>query len=450
MTKEEFIKKVRDAIITGETEQALDLLVSQREGFAKDSFTDIAMLSGRFKEARIALGNGTINFNDFSGISALVRQSVIDIIVRIENPGKGYLSKKKGQLLYKIPSTMQVAKKHNCIVRVAYDRDLLTKKLTVDENTIIEDITLTKVMSAELIDNNPEKAFDVKTAYDNRQYLIKDGYTEWLFGVTPLKTGKHTLTLKVSAIEKIDGESQKRNIVFEKGISIESEIEESKDEGFVVVARPKEIYSIDDFNPDSVIIAHQKDVSYADEIDQDEDGSAEPGIGDLDWPVPVPEKMRDYISSDGEDEGIDQEEDFFDDSLDLDLDFDFTDLETATKEFKFSVLLEKGNDYEDYKKIQGRKPVDLELDLDFTDLEKILGEREIIDDEEKELIYFVIQHDIDNNLNESRIKKIFYPRAQVSKITQYPWTKISRWVGKTKANKLYTALVIKFDELQNT
>ena len=449
MTKEEFIKKVRDAIIAGETEQALDLLVSQREGFAKDSFTDIAMLSGRFKEARIALGNGTINFNDFSGISALVRQSVIDIIVKIENPDKGYLSKKKGELLYKIPSTMQVAKKHNCIVRVAYDRDLLTKKLTVDENTIIEDITLTKVMSAELIDNNPEKAFDVKTVYDNRQYLIKDGYTEWLFDVTPLKTGKHTLTLKVSAIEKVDGESQKRNIVFEKGISIESEIEESKDEGFVVVARPKEINSIAS-NFMGIIggltTAHDRDISDAVLIDTDGDGSAETGIGDLDGPILVPEKMRDYTSSDGEDEDIDQEEDFFDDSLD----FDFTDLETATKEFKFSVLLEKGNDYEDYKKIQGRKPVELELDLDFTDLEKTLGEREIIDDEEKELIYFVIQHDIDNNLNESRIKKVFYPRAQVSKITQYPWTKISRWVGKTKANKLYTALVIRLDELQNT
>ena len=129
-------------------------------------------------------------------------------------------SKKNGRILHNIPSTMSVGKESRCTVRIAFDEETLLDNFAKTKDTKIESIGIAKIMKVELIDFNEIPTFVVRTVTDDRQLILKNDYTQWLFMVKALREGKHSLTLKVTAIIESKGTEHKHDIVYEKEIDI--------------------------------------------------------------------------------------------------------------------------------------------------------------------------------------------------------------------------------------
>ncbi len=144
-------------------------------------------------------------------------------------PAKKYKSKAKpplppaeGKILYDIPGTMVVNKSQKCIVRIGENEAIVRDNDNFSSGVQIENVKLSNKMQVELIDLSEPPKFRIKTFSAAKQFLEDDGYTEWIFTVTPLENGTVPLYLKVSVIKVINGEEVPREIVFEKSISITS------------------------------------------------------------------------------------------------------------------------------------------------------------------------------------------------------------------------------------
>lgn len=129
----------------------------------------------------------------------------------------------RGVLLHKIPAKMQVGKEEECIIRLAYERAVIARDLELDENVELKEISISKVMHAELIDPNPEPAFAIRTFSDAEQFLQKGEYTEWKYYVRPLREGTFALLLKVSVVEVVEGKERRRNLSWEEQVQIVTE-----------------------------------------------------------------------------------------------------------------------------------------------------------------------------------------------------------------------------------
>jgi hypothetical protein len=137
---------------------------------------------------------------------------------------------RRGTLLHKIPRKMAVGHEEECIIRIAYERTIIANDLDITEEVEVKEITISKIMQAELIDPNDEPAFKIRTFADEEQFLQEGEYTEWKFFVTPLREGAHELLLKISVVEVIEGKERTRNISWEEQVHIVSankEVEEA-------------------------------------------------------------------------------------------------------------------------------------------------------------------------------------------------------------------------------
>ncbi|HKK78938.1 MAG TPA: hypothetical protein VJ933_04885 [Phaeodactylibacter sp.] len=130
---------------------------------------------------------------------------------------------RRGTLLHKIPGQMQVGKEEECIIRLAYDRAVIADNLELTEDVEVKEVTISEVMEAELIDPNFEPAFAIRSFNDERQFLQQGEYTEWRFYVRPLRAGTFDLLLKLTVIEEIDGQKERRNITWEEKVQIVTE-----------------------------------------------------------------------------------------------------------------------------------------------------------------------------------------------------------------------------------
>jgi hypothetical protein len=130
---------------------------------------------------------------------------------------------RRGTLLHKIPGQMQVDKEEECIIRLAYDRAVVADNLELTEDVEVKEVTISEVMEAELIDPNFEPAFAIRSFNDERQFLQQGEYTEWRFYVRPLRAGSFDLLLKLTVIEEIDGQKERRNITWEEKVQIVTE-----------------------------------------------------------------------------------------------------------------------------------------------------------------------------------------------------------------------------------
>ena len=120
--------------------------------------------------------------------------------------------RKKGYLLHKIPPQMQVDREEECIIRLAYEQAVIVQDIELSEAVEIKQVTVSKIMQAELIDPNAEPAFAIRTWSDEEQFLQEGEYTEWKFWVKPLREGTFALLLKVSVVEVVEGKERTRNL----------------------------------------------------------------------------------------------------------------------------------------------------------------------------------------------------------------------------------------------
>jgi hypothetical protein len=141
-------------------------------------------------------------------------------VERFKNP----LKAKQGNILYNIPNQMTVGKETKCVVRVAFSEVLVREGADIQSDTVIKNIRVSNVMSAELIDIEG-KAFSIRGINSVEQFVDADIATEWIFYVKGLLQGVHRLLLKISVTEEINGRERVREIVLEEIVTV-SEVRE--------------------------------------------------------------------------------------------------------------------------------------------------------------------------------------------------------------------------------
>ncbi len=125
----------------------------------------------------------------------------------------------KGQILFNPPQKMKVGIKERVEVRIA-------KTITEDLNAglkghgvpIIEEIRVGTFMRARLKGDN----FNIEALSEKDQLVAGEGFTQWNYNVTPLKSGIQSLSLTVTVRIKLPGnvEETKEIEVFDREISI--------------------------------------------------------------------------------------------------------------------------------------------------------------------------------------------------------------------------------------
>lgn len=237
MNKSEFLQHLRDLVGENRVEEALDLLFANIKDFAAYFSNDVVMLKSQFVSAKSQfLLKGVIENAEFGRITARVNSAILEIADKIEKQVDTLQNQRKGHLLHKIPSRMVKEKETKCIIRIAYFLEQLLVGLTIDEDTIFQVIQVTGLMSVELLDDNEEKTFEIRTSTDEEQFIIFEDCTQWIFKVRPLKVGCFPLLLKIGAVELINGKERKRNIIIEKEIKITVEIPPVDELDFTVVS----------------------------------------------------------------------------------------------------------------------------------------------------------------------------------------------------------------------
>ncbi len=113
--------------------------------------------------------------------------------------------KKRGIILYRIPSVMTTKEDQKCIIRIAYYDEALGQESSVKDNNVnTEEIRIADTMKVSLSSTNQD-SFSF-TTLSERQYLEQQNYTEWVFYVRPKTSGTHKLLLQTSIYERIKSE----------------------------------------------------------------------------------------------------------------------------------------------------------------------------------------------------------------------------------------------------
>ncbi len=129
---------------------------------------------------------------------------------------------KFGTLVYYIPDTM--IKKKTYTIRLRINRDTTDRSIFVVENVAekIEStiIKTTSKMEILIVDPSPpeNKSFEIVKSNDDKQIVDDDSYTEWIYNITPLRSGN----LKLNIIISIVRDNNKKQVVYFKDIRVKS------------------------------------------------------------------------------------------------------------------------------------------------------------------------------------------------------------------------------------
>ncbi len=189
-------------------------------------FNTLIALRGRLNDANRNRIMGVMSNEDLQLEYNRIRQALLELIEALElddflpQPLGAGAPGQRGLLLHKIPARMEVNREVVCIIRLAFDEAAIVRDIDLDEDVEVKQIAVSKVMHAELIDPNAEPAFSIRTYSDEEQFLQKGEYTEWKYYVKPLREGTFALLLKVSVVEKVEGEDRRRNLSWEEKVQI--------------------------------------------------------------------------------------------------------------------------------------------------------------------------------------------------------------------------------------
>lgn len=118
-----------------------------------------------------------------------------------------------GRVLFACPSEMRVESSERVEVRISGDaKQDITEGL---EKRGVPIETAAKISPVMKVTLTPDEGavFDIKPLSEDEQLVSGDGFSQWVWSVTPLKSGKHNLYLTVNAVVNVPGLGpQKREI----------------------------------------------------------------------------------------------------------------------------------------------------------------------------------------------------------------------------------------------
>ncbi|RMG88573.1 MAG: hypothetical protein D6714_00475 [Bacteroidetes bacterium] len=133
-----------------------------------------------------------------------------------------------GKILYSVPDRMKLKRKTRCIIRIS-PAELSTLELTEgipsEAPIALDSVRIGDVMTARLSNAPDDKAFKVTPLSTPEQVIEPGFFTEWLFEVTPLLPGRHSLYIKITVKVKVEdfGIKEKDIFVMDKEIEILNE-----------------------------------------------------------------------------------------------------------------------------------------------------------------------------------------------------------------------------------
>lgn len=131
----------------------------------------------------------------------------------------------EGRIVYKIPNIMKIRSTYKVFVRISKSKSTLSIYDSLSGEVKTSILPVTETMEAKLIDLSPKdnKCFDIQEQNDGVQ-LVENGdtYTEWSWGVTPIRLVNSKLEIVISVIR--DG--NKKDIVYEDTVEVEKDIKE--------------------------------------------------------------------------------------------------------------------------------------------------------------------------------------------------------------------------------
>ncbi len=221
--KTEWRKLLADSIA-----RVLEAMEQQLPAFSP-KYKLLVNLRARLNEANRSRIAGTLSNEQLQLEYNRIRMSLLETIdgLSVEDfqqpMAQSPEARKKGYLLHKIPPQMQIGKEEECIIRLAYEQEAIVKDIELSEEVEVKQVTVSRIMQAELIDPNAEPAFAIRTWSDEEQFLQEGEYTEWKFWVKPLREGTFALLLKISVVEVIEGKERTRNLTWEEQVQIITE-----------------------------------------------------------------------------------------------------------------------------------------------------------------------------------------------------------------------------------
>ncbi len=203
---------------------AINLL---KESLPVNSFKydDVLLLEGRLQHLAGRRLRGVLLEEQAQVTRAGIRESLLLLIDSLTEEELRYkeaeaLHRGYGHLLYRIPRKMRLEEQVVCLVRIAKLKKLVEADLTDDDFTEWREVKVSRTMAVELIDPSQTQPFHVNAVQESVQLLEDDDYTEWRFYVTPRRSGKHPLLLKVAVIVAVDGVLRKKEKVLEETVEV--------------------------------------------------------------------------------------------------------------------------------------------------------------------------------------------------------------------------------------
>ncbi|MEQ1744291.1 MAG: SUMF1/EgtB/PvdO family nonheme iron enzyme [Saprospiraceae bacterium] len=178
-----------------------------------DRHAQVLAMQGRLKDANKERIRNTIAPDEYQRRVDTVRADCYDLISAIEPADleppsataprtDGKSAARTGSVLYRVPHRMPLQKPVICTIRVAVDDDAILEDLVLDDDVRLRPrVEVSDMMRAELLDPAAGAVFAIRPLSEAEQLVREQGYTQWLFRVTPQAAGEHQLLVKVSMME---------------------------------------------------------------------------------------------------------------------------------------------------------------------------------------------------------------------------------------------------------
>jgi hypothetical protein len=126
---------------------------------------------------------------------------------------------KEGKLIYSIPDTMRLGNTYTIIIRIKRDINNLKIIDTLYKQKLVN-IKTTSSMEVVVIDPSTDdsKSFSILKQNSDKQFIDDSDYTEWVYSVKPLKSGKLKLNIIISIIKN----DNKKEIVYFNSVYVKS------------------------------------------------------------------------------------------------------------------------------------------------------------------------------------------------------------------------------------
>lgn len=222
-------QELRDLLVD-DLAGAMNLLRQLLPPDSEKSQTVVTLL-GKLNDTNKARLRGTIANEDLQLAYNQLRSDLLDLVDSLveadfdpEVKTPEAKKAKQGEILYRIPHAMPLGRETRCLVRIALSADAIVENITLDEHVELKALSrVSDLMQVELMDPSDVPTFKIRALNSPEQLVEDEGYTEWLFQVTPLRAGTFPLMIKVAVIELVLGKERKKEIVLEEEVRITTE-----------------------------------------------------------------------------------------------------------------------------------------------------------------------------------------------------------------------------------